>query len=147
FRGRLAASVCVFTDSYGISSRSSFNSKGNDMVFLEIQNLDFSYHPSVSLLKDINLSLKKGQIGALLGSSGSGKTSLLRCIAGFETATRGRIRMSDVNLFSARGFQDSSSATESLPPSQRRIGYLFQSLALFPHLTVAQNIKYGLSDW
>jgi molybdate transport system permease protein len=73
----------------------------------------------------------------LLGSSGSGKSMTLRCIAGIDTPTQGRIVLNDRVLF------DSGLGID-LPSRDRRVGYLFQHYALFPHLTVAQNIAYGL---
>src|SRR5919201_48029 len=74
----------------------------------------------------------------LFGPSGSGKTTTLRCLAGLDTPERGTIRFGDEIWSDAgRGI--------FLPPQRRRIGYLFQDYALFPHLSVAQNIGYGLS--
>jgi ABC-type sulfate/molybdate transport systems ATPase subunit len=74
---------------------------------------------------------------SILGASGSGKSMTLRCIAGLETPKRGRIELNGRVLFdSQKGI--------NLPPRDRRIGFLFQNYALFPHLTVAQNIAYGL---
>jgi molybdate transport system permease protein len=76
----------------------------------------------------------------ILGASGSGKSMTLRCIAGIETPTSGRILLNDRILFdSQKGI--------NLPSRERRIGYLFQSYALFPHKTIAQNIAYGLKGW
>jgi molybdate transport system ATP-binding protein len=74
----------------------------------------------------------------LFGSSGAGKTTLLDCIAGLRRPDSGRISAGDRDLFdSSRGID--------VPVAQRRVGYVFQSLALFPHLTVEQNVSYGLS--
>lgn len=76
----------------------------------------------------------------ILGASGSGKSMTLRCIAGIETPTSGRIILNDRILFdSEKGI--------NLPSRERRIGYLFQNYALFPHKTIAQNIAYGLKGW
>ena len=75
----------------------------------------------------------------LLGASGSGKSMTLRCIAGLETPTEGRIVLNGRVLFD-------SQRRVNVPPHQRRIGFLFQNYALFPHLTVAQNIAFGLQD-
>ena len=74
----------------------------------------------------------------LFGASGAGKTTLLDCVAGLATPDEGSISVGDRILFD-------SSQRISLPLSKRRIGYVFQSLALFPHMTVAQNVEYGLS--
>ena len=75
----------------------------------------------------------------LLGASGSGKSMTLRCIAGLETPTEGRIVLNGRVLFD-------SQRRINVPPRDRRIGFLFQNYALFPHLTVAQNIAFGLQD-
>lgn len=106
-------------------------------MFLEIKDLHFAYKPQTPLLHDVNLTLKEGDIGVLLGGSGTGKTSLLRCLAGFETPTSGEIRVHDTTFFSAK---------ENLAPHERQVGYLFQSLALFPHMTVEENVRYGIED-
>src|SRR5262249_56724352 len=75
----------------------------------------------------------------LFGPSGSGKSTTLRCLAGLDRPARGTIRFGDEIWFdAARGV--------CLPPQRRRIGYLFQDYALFPHLRVAQNIGYGLGN-
>ena len=75
----------------------------------------------------------------LFGASGSGKTTLLDCIAGLRTPDSGRIAVGGTTLFD-------SEARVDVPPSRRGVGYLLQSLALFPHLTVQQNVEYGLAD-
>src|SRR5450631_2521174 len=72
----------------------------------------------------------------LFGPSGAGKTTLLDCVAGLTKPDSGRIAISDRVLFDAM-------RRTSLPVAKRRIGYVFQSLALFPHLTVEQNVQYG----
>ena len=76
-------------------------------------------------------------ITALVGPSGSGKTTTLELIAGLRTPTRGRIELGDRVLFD-------SSTRVNLPPEQRRVGIVFQDYRLFPHLTVEQNLNYGL---
>ena len=87
------------------------------------------------VVRDIGLELAGGEIGCLLGPSGCGKTTLLRAIAGFEPLAGGEIRLGGRTL-SRSGFM--------LPPERRRVGMVFQDFALFPHLTVAQNIAFGL---
>lgn len=85
----------------------------------------------VEVLRSIDLDVKSGEFLTLLGPSGSGKTTLLRIIAGFESATSGQLMLGDVDL-------------GSLPPAERKLGMVFQNYALFPHLTVEQNVGYGL---
>jgi len=92
---------------------------------------------SQPIVHDVSFSLQKGQIGCLLGPSGSGKTTLLRAIAGFQSICAGNITI--------RG--DTVSDTSSMVPAEkRRIGMMFQDLALFPHLSVADNIAFGLNN-
>ena len=87
---------------------------------------------AVPVLKDINLSIETGSFVCLLGPSGCGKTTLLRTIAGFEGMDAGDIALDGQSL-------------NGVPPFQRNIGMVFQSLALFPHLNVIDNIAYGLT--
>ncbi len=101
------------------------------MSTVTIENVGKSYGP-VAALKDISLSIRDGEFFGLLGPSGGGKTTLLRSIAGFVQPTRGRILIDD------KPVQDT-------PVHRRNIGMMFQNYALFPHLTVAENIGYGLS--
>jgi iron(III) transport system ATP-binding protein len=88
-----------------------------------------------STLQGVSLSLEEGKIGCLLGPSGCGKTTLLRCIAGFELVEEGSIVVNQRLV---------SSVTTYVPPERRRIGVVFQDYALFPHMTVAQNIEFGI---
>jgi iron(III) transport system ATP-binding protein len=85
----------------------------------------------------VSLSLAEGQIGALIGPSGCGKTSLLRAVAGLEPCADGRVLVGGQVLSDAAGGLH-------LPPETRRIGMVFQDYALFPHLSVADNIAFGL---
>lgn len=86
---------------------------------------------------DVSFSTQKESLG-LLGGSGAGKSMILRCIAGLETPDRGKIVLNGTVLFdSAKGI--------NLPSRERRVGFLFQSYALFPHLSVAENITFSLS--
>jgi iron(III) transport system ATP-binding protein len=87
------------------------------------------------VLQDISFKLESGVIACLLGASGCGKTTVLRCIAGFERVAEGEIRLDDT-IVSRSGYR--------LPPESRRIGMVFQDYALFPHLTVAHNVSFGL---
>lgn len=111
------------------------------MSFVKIENLFFGYGTGPTLLQGLSLELQQGEIGALIGPSGSGKSSLLRCIAGFEIPAQGRICVAEKDLCHA------GDPGRSVPPHERRIGYLFQSLALFPHMSVAENILYGIHNW
>src|SRR5579875_1874427 len=88
------------------------------------------------ILRDITLDVASGGLLAVLGPSGSGKTTLLRLICGFERSGAGAIRIGD-SLVSAPGIH--------VPPERRRVGYVAQDGALFPHLSVADNIVFGLA--
>jgi iron(III) transport system ATP-binding protein len=101
---------------------------------LEILGLHHAYGAHV-VVRDLSLSLAPGEIGALLGASGCGKTTVLRCVAGFEAPQRGEIRI-DEQTVTRPGLV--------VPPERRRIGMVFQDHALFPHLTIAQNVAFGL---
>ncbi|MDR7120849.1 ABC transporter ATP-binding protein [Rheinheimera soli] len=101
---------------------------------LVLQQLSIAYGPA-TVVKDVSLTLQQGQIGCLLGPSGCGKTSLLRAIAGFEPVQTGSVLLAGVAL---------SKPDQLINPEQRRIGMVFQDFALFPHLTVAQNIAFGV---
>ncbi|MFY0582264.1 ABC transporter ATP-binding protein [Cystobacter fuscus] len=89
------------------------------------------------ILKGITADFRHGEVVALLGRSGCGKSTLLRSIAGLETPLRGRIHIGDRTVFDA-------AAKVNLPPEQRDLGLVFQSYALWPHKTVAENVAYGL---
>ena len=107
---------------------------------LEIQDMHHAYAGNPGgqeSVRGLSFSLARGAIGCLLGPSGCGKTTVLRCIAGFETPRAGRILLNGVVVSSAR---------TSLPPEKRRIGMVFQEHALFPHLTAARNIAFGISN-
>src|SRR5215213_6748041 len=106
------------------------------MPFLVLDGLDKSFGEGdrrVRVLRELSLQIEKGEVLALLGPSGSGKTTALRLIAGFEAPDRGRIRV------------DGEDVT-GLPPSRRRFGMVFQHYALFPHLTVGENVAFGLAS-
>ncbi|WP_428776001.1 polyamine ABC transporter ATP-binding protein [Vibrio sp.] len=99
---------------------------------LSIQNLckDFDGHVAVD---DLSIDIEKGEIFALLGGSGCGKSTLLRMLAGFEHPTSGRILLNGEDL-------------AGIPPHKRAINMMFQSYALFPHMTVEQNVAFGLKQ-
>ena len=103
---------------------------------LKINNLHFRYKNSKEdNIKDFNLEIKKGDIVSILGESGSGKSTILRIIAGLEDAYSGEILI-DGNLVYSKD--------KSIEPEKRGIGMVFQDYALFPHMTVAKNIMFGL---
>jgi spermidine/putrescine transport system ATP-binding protein len=99
-------------------------------TLLEVRNVAKSFGPR-EVLKHISLEIASGEFLTLLGESGSGKTTLLRLIAGFEQPSSGEIWMSGERL-------------DTLPPYKRRVNTVFQNYALFPHLTVQENVAYGL---
>ena len=104
------------------------------MAHLELDSLRLAFGTQV-VVDGFGFALDQGRIGCLLGPSGCGKTTVLRAIAGFEPLVDGRI-MLDGRLV--------SDARRHTPPEQRRIGMVFQDYALFPHLSVADNIGFGL---
>ncbi len=107
------------------------------MAHLELTGLVQRYG-SHTVVDGVSLRVETGTIACLLGPSGCGKTTLLRCIAGFEGLAAGEIRL--------RG-QSVSSADYRLAPEKRQMGMVFQDYTLFPHLTVAANVAFGLSAW
>ncbi len=106
------------------------------MAELSLDAVSHSYGAR-QVIASLSFSLNKGEIGCLLGPSGCGKTTALRCIAGFEPVQSGEIRMQG-ELVSRPGVM--------LAAEKRRIGMVFQDYALFPHLTVAGNVGFGLPD-
>ncbi len=100
------------------------------MAYLTIKHLEKSFGPN-RVVKDFNLDVEKGEFISLLGPSGCGKTTVLRMVAGFETPTAGAIHVDGTDLV-------------SLKPNQRNIGMVFQAYALFPNMTVAQNVAFGM---
>ncbi|MCB1758220.1 MAG: ABC transporter ATP-binding protein [Gammaproteobacteria bacterium] len=102
---------------------------------LEIDRVHVAYGDT-PVVKGVSLKLEPGEIGCLLGPSGCGKTTLLRAIAGFEPLRRGSVVVDGRVI---------SSTTTTLAPERRGVGMVFQDFALFPHLSVAANIGFGLS--
>lgn len=105
---------------------------GTGAVDVDIRNVDLSYGAN-HVLKGINLHIRPGEFFAFLGPSGCGKTTLLRLIAGFNTADGGEVLV---------GGRDVS----RLPPWKREVGMVFQSYALWPHMTVKHNVAFGLEE-
>lgn len=100
------------------------------MALLELQNITAGYDKNV-ILKDLNFQVEKGELVSLLGSSGCGKTTTLRLIAGFSTPIDGKF------IFDGKDYTQ-------VPLNKRNFGFVFQSYALFPHMTVFDNVAFGL---
>ncbi len=100
------------------------------MTYLKLEGLKKSFGKT-SVVEDFDLNIGKGEFVSLLGPSGCGKTTVLRMVAGFETPSAGRIAIENDDITDLR-------------PSQRNIGLVFQSYALFPNMSVAQNVAFGL---
>ena len=100
------------------------------MSFLTLSNIQKSFGPT-QVVKDFDMAIEKGEFVSFLGPSGCGKTTVLRMIAGFETPSGGTITIEDRSL-------------ADLKPNQRNIGMVFQAYALFPNMTVAENVAFGL---
>jgi len=106
------------------------------LLVLESIRLGYEAHKEMHVVVDaLSLELARGHIGCLLGSSGCGKTTVLRAVAGFEPLQAGEIRLDGALL---------SSVNEQVAPERRRVGMMFQDYALFPHLSVAENVGFGL---
>lgn len=106
------------------------DSASND-AFVEFERVQKSYDGETLVVKDLNLQMPKGEFLTMLGPSGSGKTTCLMMLAGFETATHGDIRLDGVSI-------------NNIPPHKRGIGMVFQNYALFPHMTIAENLSFPL---
>ena len=99
--------------------------------FVVFDSVQKSYDGEVLVVKDLNLNMPKGEFLTMLGPSGSGKTTCLMMLAGFETATHGDIRLDGKPI-------------NNIPPHKRGIGMVFQNYALFPHMTIAENLGFPL---
>ena len=105
--------------------------QAND-VLVSFRGVQKSYDGETLIVKDLNLDIRKGEFLTLLGPSGSGKTTSLMMLAGFETPTSGEIQLAGRSI-------------NNVPPHKRDIGMVFQNYALFPHMTVAENLAFPLS--
>ncbi|BBH52727.1 ABC transporter ATP-binding protein [Fluviispira sanaruensis] len=101
---------------------------------LEIKNISHKYD-KINTFSDISFCISQGEIVSILGPSGCGKSTLLRVISGIETICKGQILIDEKEM---------SSDGKHVPPEKREVGLVFQDLALFPHLNIAQNIAFGL---
>ena len=99
--------------------------------FVVFDKIDKSYDGDVLVVKNLNLNIAKGEFVTMLGPSGSGKTTTLMMLAGFETPTNGEIYLQDKPI-------------SKIPPYEREIGMVFQNYALFPHMTVQENLSFPL---
>ena len=104
---------------------------GTSDAFVAFERVQKSYDGETLVVKDLNLNMPKGEFLTMLGPSGSGKTTCLMMLAGFETATHGEIKLDGVSI-------------NNIPPHKRGIGMVFQNYALFPHMTVAENLSFPL---
>ena len=103
----------------------------NDAAFVEFERVQKSYDGESLVVKDLNLTMPKGEFLTMLGPSGSGKTTCLMMLAGFETATHGEIKLDGRPI-------------NNIPPHKRGIGMVFQNYALFPHMTIEENLSFPL---
>ena len=105
-------------------------------MFLKIENLHFKYKNNKDdNIKNLNISIEKGEVVGILGESGSGKSTILRILAGLETPYKGNIEIDGKKIYDDKTF---------IETEHRGIGMVFQDYALFPHMTVAKNIMFGL---
>src|SRR5262244_4648257 len=107
---------------------------GESVASVELRGLTKRYG-ELAVVNDVSLTIEHGRLVCLLGPSGCGKTTTLRLIAGFVEPSAGEIRVGDQLI---------SSPARTLPPERRNMSMIFQSYALWPHMTVAENVAYGL---
>ena len=121
-----------------MSSSIATPSTASQAPMLELENITCGYQPDIPTVRNLSFHLQPGNITCLLGPSGCGKTTTLRAIAGFEKISTGEIRLHGQVL---------ASASIHIPPEQRRVGMVFQEYALFPHMSVEDNVAFGLYHW
>lgn len=102
-----------------------------------IRDVSLTYDKT-AVIENLSMALKPQELGCILGPSGCGKSTLLRAIAGFQALNSGEIWLDNRLL---------ASTSQAVPPELRGVGMVFQDIALFPHLTVGENIEFGLTDW
>ena len=103
----------------------------NNKSFVKFEKVDKSYDGETLVVKNLNLDIANGEFLTMLGPSGSGKTTCLMMLAGFETPTNGEIYLEGQPI-------------SNIPPNKRGIGMVFQNYALFPHMTVKENLMFPL---
>jgi putative spermidine/putrescine transport system ATP-binding protein len=121
----------VATNESRASSVTAAKAVRSDEAFVRFENIQKSYDGKTLVVNDLNLSIRRGEFLTMLGPSGSGKTTTLMMLAGFETPTHGEIIVDGVSL-------------NRVPPYKRDIGMVFQNYALFPHMSVSENVAYPL---
>ncbi len=105
-------------------------------MYVQVKGLTFKYRNSEEdTIKDFTINIAKGEILSILGESGSGKSTVLRLIAGLEVPEKGIIKIDNKIMVDDHTF---------VPPEKRGVGMVFQDYALFPHMTVEENIRFGL---
>ena len=106
-------------------------------MFIEIEGLCFRYPKAPkAVIQDFSLTIEQGEVICILGESGGGKSTVLRLVAGLEVPSQGRIKINDITMVDQNVF---------VQPEKRGVGMVFQDYALFPHMTVAENIRFGLN--
>ena len=103
----------------------------NSEALVRFEHIEKSFDGETLVIKDLNLNIPQGEFLTMLGPSGSGKTTTLLMLAGFETPTHGEIYLGEQPI-------------GNIPPHKRNIGMVFQSYALFPHMTIKENLAYPL---
>ena len=111
----------------------------DNQTILSIRDLRVVFEDGFTALGGVSIDIGENEFVTLLGPSGCGKTTTLRMIAGLETPTSGRITIGDTVVFD-------SDLGINVPANKRRVGFLFQNYALWPNMTVYENISFGLSN-
>lgn len=122
----------------GLTAQGAHSKRTAGVTFaarLAFENIRHSYHGKETI-KGVSLTAEPGEVLCLLGPSGSGKTTLLRIAAGIESQTRGRLLLNG---------QEIAGPSTFLPPEKRGVGLMFQDFALFPHMTIVDNVRFGLT--
>lgn len=120
-----------------MSIEASHSNERNTPPLLNLRGVSFAIDGQM-IISGVDLTLEMGEIGAILGPSGSGKSTLMRLIAGFDTPDSGSIEVNGKIL---------STPDSCVEPEKRGVGMVFQDITLFPHLTVAENISFGIANW